>query len=98
MCCCRECFLLSLQWLLSLSPHLSSPHPRVQKGLGTCGGWCEGQKGVLEHNQTPVSLVATPNLVVSTYLNCSTKRVDEQSYACQAALGGRIAPRGAAVQ
>lgn len=34
----------------------------------------------------------TQNLAVSTYLNCSVERVDEQSYPRQAALGGGLLP------
>lgn len=34
----------------------------------------------------------TQNLAVSTYLNCSIERVDEQSYPRQAALGGGLLP------
>lgn len=72
--------LLSLQWLtVPCSPPLFSPSQSPKRSGGQQGGRA-GQKGVLRHNQTPVSLVATPNLAVSTYLNCSIERVDEQSY------------------
>lgn len=95
MCChfvlLLRMLLLSLQWLLSLTPHLSSPHPRVWKGLGNRGGRYEGQKGVLQHNQTPVSLVATQKLAVSTYITVQL-RVDEQSYNVRQHWAGELLP------
>lgn len=63
-----------------LLPTSLLPIPESKEVWGPSSGGREGQKGVLQHNQTPVSLVATPNLAVSTYPNCSIERVDEQSY------------------
>lgn len=49
--------LLSLQWLtVPCSPPLFSPS-QSPKRSGPSSGRHEGQKGVLQHNQTPVSLV-----------------------------------------
>lgn len=84
--------LLSLQWLtVPCSPPLFSPSQSPKRSGGQQGGRA-GQKGVLQHNQTPVSLVATQNLAVSTYPNCSIERVDEQSYHVWPPWGGGLLP------
>lgn len=75
---------------VTYSPPLFSP-PQSLKSLGNCGGRYEGQKGVLQHNQTPVSLVATQKLAVSTYITVQL-RVDEQSYNVRQHWAGELLP------
>lgn len=96
MCChfvlLSRMLLLSLQWLtVPCSPPLFSPSLSPKRsGDQQWETWgTEGSPPAQSDTCLPSS---HSNLAVSTYLNCSIQRVDEQSYPCQAVLRGGLLP------